>query len=683
VSLTDPPTIQKELMEKTFHRLKLGVPFNLSCDAKNAESVSWKRVGSNKPVSDDKELRFNANFDNQGSYVCTAVGITTVKSEPQVLVISDYLKFTLSVFNQSIDPTINGTLVNEGYNVTQAADSSKLFIYKKQSNHAEEDFNVDYNLTQILNKWKDWNITTNSYCKTETVNTEYGNIEFPYAFLGVEVNSTKKSLTSDRSQATCRCTGDTFTEAVWDDPVIVQVQDDGAANDRARYQNLNKTIKTLNVTTDNAFYVAEVLVNLTESPTIEKENIDIVAQCLEKVSNANDPSDQVTVAVVNTIDNVVQATSGNEDSNFSISQEASSEILQAFSHQLENVGNNGQNFSHETPNIAANVAQIDISISATVEYKLPFGDGKDRNVDEEFDTQAKIVLTPNLQKSTKQTAGEVKTSIKVPHEVTRRISEDYNNASRVTVALVFTVHRTAVLFQDLNKKNEKVNSLIISASPTTDIQIKDLPDESNIETTSHPKESLWCKTTRCAYWNTTERGWADDGITTVGGLDYGSYRCKSNHLTNFAVLVDVHGSIESKALDIFSIIGCVISVIGLIVIIVTYLSSKKLRSNRPKQIILNLSISLLGLYFCFVIGINQTRRKGICVSFGALTHFFLLASVTWMSIEAANMYLLFVKVFNSTIRNFLLKACAIGWGVPAVIVIACVSCSPDSYASCD
>ncbi|XP_071826317.1 uncharacterized protein [Apostichopus japonicus] len=679
----DPPTIQKELMEKTFHRLKLGVPFNLSCDAKNAESVSWTRVGSNKPVSDDKELRFNANFDNQGSYVCTAIGITTVKSEPQVLVISDYLKFTLSVFNQSIDPTISSTLVNEGYNVTQAADSSKLFIYKKQSNQEAEDFNVDYNLTQILNKWKDWNITTNSYCKTGTVNTEYGKIEFPNAFLGVEVNSIKRALTSDRSQATCRCTGDTFTEAVWDDPVIVQVQDDGAANDRARYQNLNETIKTLNVTTDNAFYVAEVLVNLTESPTIEKENIDIVAQCLEKVSNANDPSDQVTVAVVNTIDNVVQAASGNEDSNFNISQEASSEILQAFSHQLDNVGNNGQNFSHETPNIAANVAQIDISIFATVEYKLPFGDGKDRNVEEEFDTQAKIVLTPNLQKSTKQTAGEVKTSIKVPHEVTRRISEDYNNASRVTVALVFTVHRTAVLFQDPNKKNEKVNSLIISASPTTDIQIKDLPDESNIETTSHPKESLWCKKTRCAYWNTTEKGWADDGITTVGGLDYGSYRCKSNHLTNFAVLVDVHGSIESKALDIFSIIGCVISVIGLIVIIVTYLSSKKLRSNRPKQIILNLSISLLGLYFCFVIGINQTGRYGICVSFGALTHFFLLASVTWMSIEAVNMYLLFVKVINSTIRNFLPKACVIGWGAPAVIVIACVSCSPDSYASCD
>lgn len=37
-----------------------------------------------------------------------------------------------------------------------------------------------------------------AYCKTETVNTEYGNIEFPYAFLGVEVNSTKKSLTSGK-----------------------------------------------------------------------------------------------------------------------------------------------------------------------------------------------------------------------------------------------------------------------------------------------------------------------------------------------------------------------------------------------------------------------------------------------------------------------------------------------------
>ncbi|XP_071826307.1 uncharacterized protein [Apostichopus japonicus] len=682
ITVKDPPKIQEELMEKKFYPLKLGKSFDLSCDAKNADSISWTRVGTNKPVSGGKELIFNVSFVNQGSYVCTAIGTTTVKSEPQVLVISDYLKFTLSVFNQPIDPTINSTLVNEGYHVTQAADSSKSFIYKKRSTD-EVDYNVVHNLTQILDKWEDWNITINSYCKEGSVDTDYGRIEFPNTFLGINANSSQMSLTSDRSQATCRCNGDTFTEAVWDDPVIVQVQDDGAANDRARYQTLNETLRTLNVTTDNAFYVAEVLVNLTTSSFIETENFDIVAQGLGKVSNANDTSAEVSVAVVNTIDNVVQATSSNEDSNFNISQEASSEILQAFSHQLDNVGNSGKNFSHKTPNIAATVAQIDISISATVEYKLPFGDGKDRNVDEEFDTQTKVVLTPSLQKATQETTDEVKTSIKVPHEVGRRISEDSNNVSQVTVALVFTVHRTAALFQDPTRRTEKVNSLIISASPTTDIQIKDLPDNSNIETTSHPRKSFWCKETRCAYWNTTDKGWADDGSKTVGGLDYGSYRCKYSHLTNFAVLVDVHGSIESKALDIFSIIGCIISVIGLIVIIITYLSSKKLRSNRPKQIILNLSISLLGLYFCFVIGINQTRRKGICVSFGALTHFFLLASVTWMSIEAANMYLLFVKVFNSTIRNFLLKACAIGWGVPAVIVIACVSCSPDSYASCD
>ncbi|XP_071826315.1 uncharacterized protein [Apostichopus japonicus] len=682
ITVKDPPIIQEELMEKKFYPLKLGESFDLSCDAKNADLISWTRVGAKKPVSRGKELIFNASLVNQGSYVCTAIGTTTVKSEPQVLVISDFLKFTLSVFNQSIAPTINGMLLNEGYDVTQAADSSKIFIYKKRSTD-EVDYNVVHNLTQILDKWEDWNITINSYCKEESIHTDYGRIEFPNTFLGVNANSSQKSLTSDRSQATCRCNGDTFKEALWDDPVIVQVQDDGAANDSARYQTLNETLRTLSVTTDNAFYVAEVLVNLTKSPTIETENVDIVAQGLEKVSNANDTSSQVTVAVVNTIDNVVHSTSGTEDSNIDISQEASSEILQAFSHQLDNVGNSGQNFSHKTPNIAATVAQIDISISATVEYKLPFGDGKDRNVDEDFDTQTKIVLTPSLQKATQESAGEVKASIKVPHEVGRRISADSSNVSQVLVALVFTVHRTDVLFQDPTRRTEKVNSLIISASPTTDIQIKDLPDNSNIETTSSPIESFWCRETKCCYWNTTDKGWADDGGKLVGGLDYGSYRCKFSHLTNFAVLVDVHGSIESKALDIFSIIGCIISVMGLIVIIVTYLSSKKLRSNRPKQIILNLSISLLGLYFCFVIGINQTRRKGICVSFGALTHFFLLASVTWMSIEAANMYLLFVKVFNSTIRNFLLKACAIGWGAPAVIVVACVSYSPDSYASCD
>lgn len=89
---------------------------------------------------------------------------------------------------------------------------------------------------------------------------------------------------------------------------------------------------------------------------------------------------------------------------------------------------------------------------------------------------------------------------------------------------------------------------------------------------------------------------------------------------------------------------------------------RKFRSQRPKQILINLCFALLGLYLSFLIGIDRVNLKIGCTIFGALIHFFCLASVAWMCVEAVNMYLLFVKIFDSGVSRFMLKSMAAAWG---------------------
>ncbi|NXS43480.1 AGRG6 protein, partial [Balaeniceps rex] len=75
---------------------------------------------------------------------------------------------------------------------------------------------------------------------------------------------------------------------------------------------------------------------------------------------------------------------------------------------------------------------------------------------------------------------------------------------------------------------------------------------------------------------------------------------------------------------------------------------------------------------------------GLCIAVAALLHFFLLATFTWMGLEAVHMYIALVKVFNTYIRRYILKFCIIGWGEfsRCSIYIACIlkSCYIKAFA---
>lgn len=91
---------------------------------------------------------------------------------------------------------------------------------------------------------------------------------------------------------------------------------------------------------------------------------------------------------------------------------------------------------------------------------------------------------------------------------------------------------------------------------------------------------------------------------------------------------------------------------------------RKLRRDYPSKILMNLSTALLFLNLSFLLDgwIASFDIDGLCIAVAALLHFFLLATFTWMGLEAVHMYIALVKVFNTYIRRYILKFCIIGWG---------------------
>ena len=74
-------------------------------------------------------------------------------------------------------------------------------------------------------------------------------------------------------------------------------------------------------------------------------------------------------------------------------------------------------------------------------------------------------------------------------------------------------------------------------------------------------------------------------------------------------------------------------------------------------------MSLMLLLIVFFIGIEKTSNTGSCRTVAALLHYFNLTTFLWMGVEAANLYQMFVKIFQTRDqKGFLIRASIIAWG---------------------
>ncbi|XP_065668367.1 adhesion G-protein coupled receptor G2 isoform X2 [Hydra vulgaris] len=196
----------------------------------------------------------------------------------------------------------------------------------------------------------------------------------------------------------------------------------------------------------------------------------------------------------------------------------------------------------------------------------------------------------------------------------------------------------------------------------------------------------------CKYWDEN----VETGFTNVYGkwLTTGCYRnetginndiftCFCDHLTNFAVLLDINQNSDNPlALKIIAYIGCGVSLLGLGLSLLTLATFRNLRKKLPQKILICLCISLIGLLLVFLIGAEKTSPRQHCQIIAAALHYFILTTFCWMLVEAFNFHRSLVAVFNkSSDESIFRNANVIAWGVPALVVIITGALKPDQLGN--
>ena len=91
---------------------------------------------------------------------------------------------------------------------------------------------------------------------------------------------------------------------------------------------------------------------------------------------------------------------------------------------------------------------------------------------------------------------------------------------------------------------------------------------------------------------------------------------------------------------------------------------RKLRSSQAGQLLLHLSLALLGVYVLFIVFLMAVKQEVVCAIAGGLLHYFLLVTFFLMAAEAVNLYAKLVVVLGvpDIIQNrYVLKAALISW----------------------
>ncbi|XP_054852546.1 adhesion G-protein coupled receptor D1 [Eublepharis macularius] len=177
--------------------------------------------------------------------------------------------------------------------------------------------------------------------------------------------------------------------------------------------------------------------------------------------------------------------------------------------------------------------------------------------------------------------------------------------------------------------------------------------------------------------------WSNEGcVREDGNLNYSI--CLCNHLTNFAILMQVVPIKlpigHQMALSSISYIGCSLSIFCLTITLVTFavLSSVSTIRNQRYHIHANLSFAVLVAQILLLISFHLSPGTVPCKILAILLHFFFLSAFAWMLVEGFHLYSMVIKVFGSEeSKHFYYYG--IGWGCPLLICVISVISAMESY----
>lgn len=281
------------------------------------------------------------------------------------------------------------------------------------------------------------------------------------------------------------------------------------------------------------------------------------------------------------------------------------------------------------------------------------------------------------------------------------ISDDTAPEEAPLVRIVVTIYYNDVLFQEFtNVTHAKSGGKIISVSiPGYGPNLPGLlPIFVRANNYSSENQSA------CGYWSFGAlSGWQGDGCEYGGsaGIDTPVILCACSHLTHFAYLVlgtyvytinsdneVVTSEIHQEAMDLITLLGCSLSLVGILGIAITALAFKSWRQKPSSKVLLQLSAAV-GLQMVLLLFVNteysavslvSDERWLVCVGLGALLQYSILVAFSWMLITAYLQFMRYVKVLGQTrVSRFFLKSFLIGWCIPLIPVLLVVGIAPAAY----
>ena len=167
--------------------------------------------------------------------------------------------------------------------------------------------------------------------------------------------------------------------------------------------------------------------------------------------------------------------------------------------------------------------------------------------------------------------------------------------------------------------------------------------------------------------------WKDSGIQNVSSYDIDekfSIRCLSTHTTAFVVLVGVR-SLESQSivLNVFSYIGCCLSIICLLISLTIYLLfGRRLLKKLHHFVHFQLALSLCLLYIVFSAGVETAYRDVWyyipCKIVSAVVEYLLLVVFLWMLMEGVLVLIMIMWPFHQIGWKHFVCFTLVSWGIP-------------------
>uniref|UniRef100_A0A3P9H6T8 Cadherin EGF LAG seven-pass G-type receptor 1a n=1 Tax=Oryzias latipes TaxID=8090 RepID=A0A3P9H6T8_ORYLA len=191
----------------------------------------------------------------------------------------------------------------------------------------------------------------------------------------------------------------------------------------------------------------------------------------------------------------------------------------------------------------------------------------------------------------------------------------------------------------------------------------------------------------CVFWdhsvtNGGAGGWSSKGCEVLN-RNSSHISCQCNHMTSFAVLMDIskreHGDV--LPLKIVTYTTVLVSLVLLLLTFILLCLLRHLHSNLH-AIHRNLVATLFFSELVFLLGINQTDNMFVCTVIAILLHYFYMCSFAWMFVEGLHIYRMLTEQRNIN-HGHMRFYYAMGWGIPAIITGLAVGLDPQGYGNPD